>query len=248
MRNRNQGKPKPRKVIVTRALSQAKPLLQRLIASGFETFHLPTIEIQPPDDEGKELRDSIQNLAAYDWIILTSSNGAEMFLEEINDKTVIDQKQIAVIGSGTEKTLEKYGFEADLIPNDFLAEGLVQAFPDFQDNGRVLLPCATQARDFLPTALRKSGWTVDVVHAYQTCIPKHFGSFNNQRIGADFIIFTSPSTIENFISMYGVENMPPNIISIGPVTSNAIRNFNLDVDLEANPSNTEGIIDCLLNQ
>ena len=75
MRNNKQEKPKRTKVIVTRALSQAKPLLQRLIASGFETFHLPTIEIQPPDDEGKELRDSIQNLATYDWIILTSSNG-----------------------------------------------------------------------------------------------------------------------------------------------------------------------------
>ena len=248
MRDSNEGKSKPSKVIVTRTLSQARPLLQRLIALGFETFHLPTIEIQPPDDEGKELRESIQNLAKYDWIILTSSNGAEMFLREINDRTVLDQKQIAVIGSGTEKTLKEYGFEADLIPNDFLAEGLVQAFPAFQHNGRVLLPSATQARDFLPNALRKFGWTVDVVHAYQTCIPKHFDPFNNQKIGADFIIFTSPSTIENFISMYGVENMPPKIISIGPVTSNAIKNFNLDVDLEANPSNTEGIIDCLLKQ
>ncbi|HJM99600.1 MAG TPA: uroporphyrinogen-III synthase [Acidimicrobiales bacterium] len=248
MKNSNQRKSKSNKVIVTRALSQARPLLQRLIALGFETFHLPTIEIQPPDDEGKELRESIQNLAKYDWIILTSSNGVEMFLREINDRTVLDQKQIAVIGSGTEKTLKQYGFEADLIPHDFSAEGLVQVFPAFQDKGRVLLPSATQARDFLPTALQKFGWTVDVVHAYQTCIPKHFDPFNNQKIGADIIIFTSPSTIENFISMYGLENMPPKIISIGPVTSNAIRNFNLGVDLEANPSNTQGIIDCLLNQ
>ena len=63
MRDSNEGKSKPSKVIVTRTLSQATPLLQRLIALGFETFHLPTIEIQPPDDEGKELRESIQNLA-----------------------------------------------------------------------------------------------------------------------------------------------------------------------------------------
>jgi len=248
MRNNKQEKPKRTKVIVTRALSQAKPLLKKLTESGFETFHLPTIEIRPPNDDGKDLRESIQRLEEYDWIILTSSNGAEIFLREINDRTVIDQKQIAVIGSGTEKTLKEHGFEADLIPKDFLAEGLIQAFPDIQDNGRVLLPCAAKARDFLPTALRQSGWTVDVVHAYQTCIPEQFDSFDNQKIGADCIIFTSPSTIENFITMYGVENMPPKIISIGPVTTKAIRDFNFHVDLEAKLSNIQGIVNCLLEK
>ncbi len=235
----------PKKTIVTRAFSQATQLLDKLSALGIDPIPLPTIEIQAPSDGGKELRESIQNLEDYDWVILTSANGVEMFLQEVSDISVLERTQIAAIGLGTKQALKEYGLETDLIPNDYVAEGLLEVFPDFQEEGRILLPRGAKGRDVLPETLREAGWIVDVIPTYQTCIPEKFDPFDNQTIGADSIIFTSASTVENFVKMYGLENMPPNLISIGPITTKSIHSLDLHVALEADPHTIQGIIDCL---
>ena len=109
----------------------------------------------------------------------------------------------------------------------------------------MLLPIATKSRELLPKALREMGWMVDLVHSYKTIKPKHFQPFDNKKYNADYVVFTSPSTAINFIEMYGKENLPEQIISIGPVTSEEIRKRNLTVYRESTPHDSTGILRCL---
>ena len=208
-----------------------------------EPILLPTIEIQPPDDQGAALRESIHLIDQYDWLIFTSANGVNAFFTELDVPSLPIDTQIAVIGTGTNQALKGLGLNANLIAEDSVAEGLLRAFLTLEKEGKILLPRAAKARDVLPENLRKAGWVVDEVSAYQTNIPEKFASFDNKIIEADSIIFTSVSTFENFLKMYGLENIPPNVISIGPITSEAIRESGRVVAIEANPHNINGIIE-----
>ena len=235
--------PQLKKIVVTRARIQADGLLKKLTAIGMEPILLPTIEIQPPDDEGEALRESIHLIDQYDWLIFTSANGVNAFFTELDDPSLLIDTQIAVIGIGTNQALKQFGLDADLVAGESVAEGLLRVFITLEKECKILLPRAARARDVLPDNLRKAGWVVDEVSAYQTNIPEKFDSFDNTIIEADSFIFTSVSTFENFLKMYGSENMPPNIISIGPITSEAIRESGRVVAIEANPHNIKGIIE-----
>ncbi|MEE2682842.1 MAG: uroporphyrinogen-III synthase [Actinomycetota bacterium] len=235
--------PQLKKIVVTRARIQADGLLKQLAAIGMEPILLPAIEIQPPDDEGEALRESIHILDQYDWLIFTSANGVNAFFAELDGLSLPIGTQIAVIGTGTNQAMKRFGIDADLVAEESVAEGLLRAFLTLEKEKKILLPRAAKARDVLPDNLRKAGWVVDEVSAYQTKIPEKFDSFDNTIIEADSIIFTSVSTFENFLKMYGLENIPPNIISIGPITSEAIRESGRIVAIEANPHNIQGIIE-----
>lgn len=232
-------------VVITRTPSQSKELIQELIDLGFNVIARPTIEITSPDDQGAALTNAIQSLSDYEWVILTSSNGATEFVKAVNRIGIQELPKIAVIGSSTERTLDNLGIRASLRPNHQVAEGLLEIFPSPEGKNKVLLPIATKSRELLPNALREMGWNVDLVHSYKTIKPKHFQPFDNNKYNADYIVFTSPSTAINFIEMYGKENLPEQIISIGPVTSEEIKRRNLTVYRESTPHDSTGILRCL---
>jgi len=232
-------------VVITRTPSQSKKLIQELIDLGFNVIARPTIEITSPDDQGAALTNAIQSLSDYEWVILTSSNGATEFVKAVNRIGIQELPKIAVIGSSTERTLDNLGIKASLRPNQQVAEGLLEIFPSPEDRNKVLLPVATKSRELLPKALNEKGWNVDLVHSYKTIKPKHFQPFDNKKYNADYVVFTSPSTAINFIEMYGKENLPEQIISIGPVTSEEIKKRDLTVYREAAPHDSTGILQCL---
>ena len=122
---------------------------------------------------------------------------------------------------------------------------ILEIFPNPKGKNKVLLPIATKSRELLPNALREMGWNVDLVHSYKTIKPKQFQPFDNKKYNADYVVFTSPSTAINFIEMYGKENVPEQIISIGPVTSEEIKKRNLTVYRESTPHDSTGILRCL---
>ena len=138
----------------------------------------------------------------------------------------------------------KLGIRVSLRPNKQIAEGLLEVFPSPEANNKVLLPVATNSRELLPRVLKEKGWNVDLIHSYKTIKPKHFQPFDLHDYNADYIVFTSPSTVVNFIEMYGKENLPKKLISIGPVTSEEIKRRNLSVYRESNPHDSTGIIEC----
>ena len=232
-------------VVITRTPSQGKELIKELIDSGFNVISRPTIEIALPDDQGASLSNAIQSLSDYEWVILTSSNGVTEFVKAVNKIGTKEFPKIAVIGSSTERALNNFGIRVSLRPNNQIAEGLLEVFPSPEVNNKVLLPVATNSRELLPRVLKEKGWNVDLVHSYKTIKPKHFQPYDNNKHNADYIVFTSPSTVVNFIEMYGQENLPKKLISIGPVTSEMIRKRNLSVYRESNPHDSTGILQCL---
>jgi uroporphyrinogen III methyltransferase/synthase len=157
-----------KKVIVTRPRHQSSVLADRLRDEGAEALMVPTIEIVDPTDQGAALRASIDHLSSYDWLVLTSANGASRFCELLRDGRDLAGVKIAAIGPGTAEVLADFNLSADLVPERFIAESLLEAFPlpSETDQRRVLLARAEVARDVLPDGLRDLGWRVDVVDAF----------------------------------------------------------------------------------
>ena len=224
-----------RRVVVTRARAQASELTSRLAELGAETVEAPVIEIGDPDDGGHALRDAIARMPEYDWLVLTSPNGVERTFAEVPDTRALGGVRVAAIGPGTADALARYRVVADLVPERFVAEALLAAFPDPPTgrHGRVLLARAAIARDILPDGLRDKGWHVDVVDAYRTRPVAPSAAQRQAVADADVVTFTSSSTVDNFVAAFGPDAVPPVVACIGPITAATARGHGLTVSIEA---------------
>jgi uroporphyrinogen III methyltransferase/synthase len=138
---------------------------------------------------------------------------------------------------------------ADIVPERFVAEELAKALDALQLEGKpVLIARASEAREVLPDALRKKGAEVDVVTLYDTVAEEADPEAIERAREADFITFTSSSTVRNFVEAAGKNGIPGDarVISIGPVTSEAIREAGLAVDVEAERHDIDGLVEALL--
>ncbi len=235
-------------IVVTRAREQASSLKGRLEELGAEVLELPTITIEPVDF-------AVPDLDRYDWLVLTSVNGVHAFFgrglaRSGRDARSLAGVRVAAIGPGTADAVGEHGVRADLVPERFVAESLLEAFPDpVRADARVLLPRAERARDVLPEGLRERGYAVDVLPVYRTVkADPDPGALARVRAGdVDAITFTSSSTVGNFCDVVGELSDPqPAIVSIGPVTSATARERGLRVDAEAGEHTIEGLIAALL--
>jgi len=229
-----------RSIVVTRAREQVSGLRAQLEALGAEVLELPTIEIAPVDF-------TIPDLAQYSWVVFTSANGVEAFFDRGLARTGHDARalapvRVAAIGSGTAGALERRGITADLVPERFVAESLVDSFE--RGTGRVLIARAEVARDALPAGLESKGYTVDVLTVYRTVMaaPDTELIARVQRGDVDAVTFTSSSTVTNFCDIAGVPSPQPLVVSIGPVTSERAAELGLRVDAEADPHSIDGLV------
>ncbi len=239
-----------RSVVVTRAREQAGELRERLEALGAEVVELPAIAIEPIDV-------TVPALGAYEWIVFTSANGVRAFFERGLAPAGLDARalagtRVAAIGPGTARELSARGITADLLPERFVAESLLQAFPPpGHDGARVLVARAEQARDLLPDGLGARGYAVDVLPVYRTvrATPEP-GALERVRSGAvDAITFTSSSTVENLCEAVGpLPDPQPLVVSIGPVTSATAVARGLRVDAEATDHTIDGLVTTLLTR
>ena len=133
---------------------------------------------------------------------------------------------------------------ADLVPDQYIAEAVAEAFPD--GPGRVLLPRAAVARDALPDQLRAKGWDVEVVEAYRTHAAQPDAAALVAASKADAITFTSSSTVTNFLSVAGLDAVPPVVVCIGPVTAQTARTAGIDVDVVADEHTIDGLVRALV--
>jgi uroporphyrinogen III methyltransferase/synthase len=237
-----------RRVLVTRPRLQARPLKDLLRAAGADPIEVPVIEIAAPADGGAALRDALGEISSYDWVVATSANGAERLLAGLHDARDLGGVRVAAIGPGTAAALAAGNVKADLVPGEYVAEGLLDAFPDPPPaGGRVLLARAAMARDVLPDGLRKKGWQVDVAEAYRTVpVPPSEESTEAVRT-SDVVTFTSSSTVERFVEAFGADAVPPLVVSIGPVTTATARSLGLAVDVEAAEHTTVGMVASLVD-
>jgi len=241
-----------RTVVVTRAREQASELRARLVALGASVLELPAIRIAPIDF-------LLPDLGQFGWIVFTSANGVDAFFDRGLTPAHLDARalapaRIAVIGPGTAAALARHGLRADLVPERFVAESLLESFPT--GTGRVLLARAETARDVLPEGLAAKGYDVEVLAVYRTeAAPPDPDVVARLRAGGaggagavDAITFTSSSTVDNFCDAVGTtlaEPQPP-VVSIGPVTSDTARGRGLRVDAEADPHTIDGLVDAVL--
>ncbi len=240
-----------KRVVVTRARAQASELSRRLAALGAEPIELPAIRIEPRIDSD-EVRRAVESLHTYALICLTSPNGVHLLFEAMaaqgRDARALANASIAAIGAGTEAALAEYGIVADIVPDRFVAEQLVAELDRLELAGKpVLVARAAEARELLPKALRGKGAEVDVVPLYETVAEAPDPDAIERAQFADFVTFTSSSTVRNFIAT--VDGRLPKsarIVSIGPVTSEAIREAGLSVDVEAERHDIGGLVEALL--
>jgi uroporphyrinogen III methyltransferase/synthase len=240
-----------RVVVVTRARAQASGLAATLTSLGAGVVELPAIRIVPMLDSD-EVAAALAALHTYALICLTSANGAELLFEAMAarglDARAFANATVAAIGPGTAAALRDHGVIADVIPERFVAEGLIEALKDVPVEGRpVLVARAAEARDTLPDALRERGADVDVVSLYETVAEEPEPAAVAAAAGADYVTFTSSSTVRNLLGAMG-DDMPSGarVVSIGPVTSDAAREAGLEVHVEAERHDLDGLVEALL--
>jgi uroporphyrinogen III methyltransferase/synthase len=244
-----------KRVVVTRTRQQAGELRRQLEELGADVLELPTIEIRPPANSAR-LRKAIAGISRYQWLVFTSPNGVDAFFAEFlkrhDDVRRLAGVHIAAIGPATAAKLSERGLKAALMPREYVAEKIVDEMKKQRARGRVLLARADIARDALPRGLRRLGYLVDEAIAYRTVAPERSVEIEQlMRDGADFITFTSSSTAENFAKLLGkarIRRIPgrPKFVSIGPITSAAMRKLGLKPSVEAKVYTIAGLVDSLV--
>jgi uroporphyrinogen III methyltransferase/synthase len=230
-------------VAVTRARAQASGLAARLRSLGAAVVEAPAIRIEPLDGPAPEL-------GRYDLVCLTSPNGVRVLFDRLEaageDARAFAGSTVAAIGPGTAAALRHRGISADVIPERSTAEGLLDALAG-QPARHVLVARAKEARDTLPDGLRERGADVDVLALYETAAEPLPPEQIEAVAGADYVTFTSSSTVKNLLNTTGTEKLDrPRLLSIGPVTSATLREHGLEPDVEAADHDIDGVVAALL--
>jgi uroporphyrinogen III methyltransferase/synthase len=239
-----------RLVVVTRARAQASGLAKTLRGLGAEVVELPAIRIEPRI-ENAEVKQAVERIGEYSLIVLTSPNGVQLLFEALRTAG-LDARAlattVAAIGPGTARALAKCGVSADIVPERFVAESLVEALGSVKVTGRrVLVARAAGARDVVPEHLSGRGAEVDVVALYETVREEPSLEAVEAAQSADYVTFTSSSTVSNLTDALG-DRFPSaaRIVSIGPVTSEAARDAGLKVHVEAERHDIDGLLSALV--
>jgi uroporphyrinogen III methyltransferase/synthase len=248
-----------RTVVITRAQSQAAPFAAALESYGARVISCPTIEIVEPESFGP-LDEAIQNLYGYDWLIFTSTNGADFFLRRLSqlghEVSELDELKVCVIGEATAERLREASIHVDLVPEQFKAEGVFSALERFIGGAsgfhgqNFLIPRAAQARDYLPRALEAAGARADVVPAYRTVAPENMEKRRIEALLAggavDCITFTSSSTVRNFAELFDTTELSSllagvEVACIGDITASTAAEYGLQTNIQPAEFTTDAL-------
>lgn len=236
-----------RRVVVTRAAEQADEFVDDLEVLGAVVIRLPLIEISEPSDGGRALADALARLDTFDWLIVTSPNGARRVAGALAARP-IGRPHVAAVGTATEDAL---GRSADLVPADQIAEGLLAEFPEGE--GRVLLVQAESARPVLAEGLTSHGWRVLPVAAYRTEVASDslmadaaWQAAREQAMLADAVVFTSGSTVRGWVRAVGSVT-PPVAVAIGPATAALAATEGVAITAVAQDHSRRGLLSVLVD-
>ena len=269
-----------KRILVTRTREQASTFSERLRALGAEPVEFPTIRIVPPQDWeqldsalNKLFLENVVERPYYDWLVFTSANGVTICCERLitlgHSIEHMSHVRIAAIGPATAATLKRYGLTADIVPDEYIAEGVALALRndaqqrDISLKGqRVLLARAAGARNILVTELQQAGALVDEVPAYFTVAVAHDDEQGQQILRLlqeqklDILTFTSSSTVRNFMQWLASDeervqlvthNPQLTIACIGPITAQTARELGLNIAIEAQEFTIDGLVKAIVD-
>ncbi|MGC5326575.1 uroporphyrinogen-III C-methyltransferase [Brevibacillus sp. SYSU BS000544] len=245
-----------KRVLVTRARSQASDLSEQISELGGEAYEFPLVKMLPPK-ESQPLDDALQNLGKFDWVMFTSPNGVQFFFKRLRELKVdirTMKAKIAAVGPKTKEVLEEKGLTVNVLPGEFRAEGLLNSLTGQLNAGeKVLLPRADIARETLPRELQTLGLEVTEVDTYDTVIDA--GNVEEtvdllKEKAIHVITFTSSSTVKNFVQAMGDQDLTQllegvQIACIGPITADTARQLGLTVDMVAEDYTIQGLVDSI---
>ena len=251
-----------KRILVTRPEAQATELVDLLWSLGAEPIEAPMIRIEPPEDYGP-LDEACELAATFDWIVFTSANGVDSFLQRLcrgpRDVRELKGVRLCAVGPATAERLRRYGLRVDLVPEEHRGEAVVEALRNAEDltERRILLPRADLARDVLPTELQRAGAEVVDVSAYRTvrtggdrdADPDIFKMLLEQEI--DVVTFTSASTVRNFVKVLGADPAADLlnttlVAAIGPVTADAAARLNIRTTIMPATYTVPALVDAIV--
>ena len=232
-----------KRIVITRSREQARAFASMLADHGAIAIEFPTIDVVPPAS-WTELDNALNSIGNYDWIMFTSANAVNFFMERLQnlgkDIDILTGTSICCIGPKTAEAIGPFGLKADLVPADFKAEGVLAALGQLRVKGqKFLFPRAKEAREILPDRLRELGAEVTVATAYENVKPvagaEHVKKlFEGKKI--DVVTFTSPSTVRNFVEILGQKEYKVlladvRVACIGPITAKSAKEYGIKTDI-----------------
>jgi uroporphyrinogen III methyltransferase / synthase len=248
-----------KRVVITRSRDQEGAFASKLINLGAEVIELPTIQIRPLKTGA--VRNAVNRACQWDWIVFTSAWAVEFYLDAVlathGDIRILKNAKFAAIGQSTAAKLKERGLKVELVPSIQSNEGLIDAILKRKklewEGKQVLLPRSEIAKSDIAQVFKKVGADVHSIAIYENILPKiKWEALALERIGADYVVFTSSSTAENFFKLIKPQNgfskktcrllLSCRFISIGPSTSATIRKLGFKVFAEAKQHNLDGLI------
>jgi uroporphyrinogen-III synthase len=243
-----------RRIVITRAQRQSGGLRERLEQQGADVLLLPTIEIAPPESYGP-LDDALRDAKRFAWLVVTSANAVRVLGERLTELGLSSESlahlRFAAVGPSTAEAMRTLGLKVDVVPEQYVGEALADALKDRVRGQRVLLVRAAIARDVVPDALIAAGAQVTVVDAYRTVIPadavERAREIFEANLLPDAVVFTSGSTVNHLLDVLREARLvfPRSVacVSIGPVTSAALRDAGLIVTAEAETASLDDLVE-----
>lgn len=245
------------RIAVTRMQHQAAGLVELVREAGGIPLLAPTIELAWPEDTA-ELDRALTRIDDYDWVILTSANGVAAVLERMQelqqDSSRLFEARIAAVGTATAAAIEEAGGKVEVVPEKAVGKALAEALLETDIRGkRVLLPVADIARTELEESLGDAGVQCDRVTAYRTVMTAQLPEAFLEAWDAgqvDWVTLTSPSAFRNLCALLGEDRSKKlaetKLASIGPVTSQAIREAGLTNVFQARTHDIRGVVDAMI--
>jgi uroporphyrinogen III methyltransferase/synthase len=243
-----------KRILVACSAKKMSALSDGLERLGALVLPLPVIEIKAVEDLAP-LRGALERIARYDWIIFTSVHGVIHFFNTCGSREFPTPPRFCAVGPATADALKGYGIEPDLVPERFIAEGIIESLESFCGGleelagRRILLPRAKIARDVLPRALKSAGAEVEIVACYET-VRAEIGQEEIRRLknsSPDLMVFTSSSTVVNMMETLGNAEardlLSRSVVAaIGPITADTLSTYGKRADIVPEESTIASLI------